>query len=241
LHVSPDGKTAVFTLRTDDLAKAKRIRHIWLMDTDGKNAHQFTFGEKGESSPIFSPDGKWIAFISSRDGDDNLYVISTTGGEGRRLTNISTGVSNPLWSPDGKWIAFSSDVYPECGADDACNKKIDQRWSKGPLHAHLADALLYRHWTQWKDGKRSHILLADASTGAVRDLTPGDFDSPPFQLGGALRYDFSPDSTELAFDSNHDKEQASSTNGDVWVVSLTGNQAPRNITASNPAFDGHPR
>jgi dipeptidyl aminopeptidase/acylaminoacyl peptidase len=241
LHVSPDGKTVVFTLRTDDLPKAKRIQHIWLMDADGKNAHQFTFGEKGESKPIFSPDGKWIAFISSRDGDDNLYVISTSGGEARQLTNISTGVSDPLWSPDGKWIAFSSDVYPECGADDACNKKIDQRWSKGPLHAHLADALLYRHWTQWKDGKRTHILVADASSGAVRDLTPGDFDSPPFELGGSLRYDFSPDSTELAFDSNHDRNLASSTNSDVWTVPLSGNQPPRNITASNPAFDGHPR
>jgi dipeptidyl aminopeptidase/acylaminoacyl peptidase len=241
LHLSPDGKVVLFTLRTDDLAKAKRIKHIWLMDADGKNAHQFTFGEKGESSPIFSPDGKWIAFISSRNGDDNLYIISAGGGEARQLTNISTGASDALWSPDGKSIVFSSDVYPECGADDACNKKIDQRWSQGPLHAHLASGLLYRHWTQWKDGKRTHILLTDVSTGAVRDLTPGDFDSPPFQLGGPLRYDFSPDSTELAFDSNHDRDQASSTNSDVWIVLLSGNQQPRNITVSNRAFDGHPR
>ena len=247
LHVSPAGKTILYTLYTNDLAKAKRTGHIWLMDADGKNTRQFTFGEKGESSPSFSPDGKSIAFISSRDGsdNDNLYVISASGGEARQLTNISTGVGDPLWSPDGKWIAFSSDVYPEC-ADDACNKKIEQRWSKGPLHAHMADALLYRHWTQWKDGKRTHILLADVSSGAVRDLTPGDFDSPPFQLGGALQYDFSPDSAELAFGSNHDRDQASSTNSDVWIVPLTpsqlsGNQSPRNITASNPAFDGHPK
>jgi len=241
LHVSPDGKLVLFTLATNDLARAKRTSHIWLMDIDGRNARQFTFGDKSESSPIFSPDGRWVAFISSRDGDDNLYLIPVSGGEARQLTHISTGVSDPLWSPNGKWIAFSSDVYPECGADDACNKKIEDRWSKGPLHAHTADALLYRHWTEWKDGKRTHILLADVSTGTVRDLTPGDFDSPPFQLGGALRYDFSPDSLELAFDSNHDSAQASSTNSDVWIVSLSGNQAPRNITASNPAFDGHPK
>jgi dipeptidyl aminopeptidase/acylaminoacyl peptidase len=241
LHVSPDGKTLAFTLLTNDLGKAKRIGHIWLMDTATKAASQFTFGEKGESSPIFSPDAKWIAFVSSRDGDPNLYVISTGGGEARQLTSISTGVSDPLWSPDGKWIAFSSDVYPECGADDACNKKIEERWSKGPLHAHLADALLYRHWTEWKDGKCTHVFLADASTGTLRDLTPGSFDSPPFQLGGALQYDFSPDSSELAFDSNHDRDLASSTNSDVWVVPLFGNQPPRNITASNPAFDGHPK
>jgi dipeptidyl aminopeptidase/acylaminoacyl peptidase len=241
LHVSPDGKTVLFTLQTSDLSKAKKVSHIWLMDADGKNTRQFTYGEKGESSPVFSPDAKQIAFISSRDGDDNLYVISASGGEAQQLTSISTGVSDPLWSPDGKWIAFSSDVYPECGADDACNKKIEERWSKGPLHAHMADALLYRHWTQWKDGKRTHILLADASTGKVRDLTPEDFDSPPFQLGGSLQYDFSPDSTELAFDSNHDRAQATSTNSDVWIVPLSGSQPPRNITASNPAFDGHPK
>ncbi|MFZ1918206.1 MAG: S9 family peptidase [Terriglobales bacterium] len=241
LHLSPDGKTIAFTLRTDNLPKAKRARHIWLMGADGGNARQFTVGEKNESSPVWSADGKWLAFISGRDGDDNLYVISTSGGEARKLTNISTGVADPIWSPDGKWIAFSSDVYPECGADDACNKKIDDRWSKGPLHAHMADALLYRHWTQWKDGKRTHVLLADVSSGSVRDLTPGAFDSPPFQLGGMTRYDFSPDSTELAFDSNHDRDQASSTNSDVWVVALTGNPPPRNITPANPAFDGHPR
>ena len=241
LHLSPDGKTIAFTLRTDDLPKAKRTRHIWLMGAEGQNTRQFTFGDKGESSPVWSPDSKWIAFISAREGDDNLYVISASGGEARKLTNISTGVADPLWSPDGKWIAFSSDVYPECGADDACNKKIDQQWSKGPLHAHMANALLYRHWTQWKDGKRTHVLLADVSSGSVRDLTPGDFDSPPFQLGGALQYDFSPDGTELAFVSNHDRDLASSTNSDVWLVSLTVNQPPRNITASNPAFDGHPK
>jgi len=241
LQVSPDGRTVVFTLRTDDLPRAKRARHIWMMDADGTNPRQFTCGEKGESSPIFSPDGKWIAFISSRDGGDNLYIISTSGGEARQLTKISTGVSDPLWSPDGRWIAFSSDVYPKCGADDACNRKIEERWSKGPLHAHMANALLYRHWTAWKDGKRTHILLAQVSDGETRDLTPGEFDSPPFQLGGSLQYDFSPDSKELAFDSNHDPDPASSTNSDLWIVPLTGSEPARNITSSNPAYDGTPR
>src|SRR5215813_5892289 len=242
IHTSPDGRSVIYALATSDLARAKRVSHIWMMGVDGQGARQLTNGEKGESSPVFSPDGKWISFVSSKDGGPQLYVMPATGGEAKKITKISTGVSDTLWSPDSKWIAFSSDVYPECGGDEACNQKISDTWSKGPLKAHSADSLLYRHWTDWKDGTRTHLFLANAETGAVRDLTPGDFDSPTFQLGGPLQYDFSPDSSEITFVSNHDKTPASSTNNDLWSLSLTDRSAkPRNITASNPAYDGSPK
>lgn len=240
LRVSPDGKSVVYTLTTSDLPRGKRSTHIWIMGADGRNARQLTDTPQGESSPVFSPDGRSIAFISSKDGSPNIYVMPSTGGEWRRVTNISTGASDPLWSPDGKQIAFSSDVYPECG-DDACNKKIAERREKGRLRAHSADSLLYRHWTAWRDGTRTHIFLATVETGEVRDLTPGEFDSPTFQLGGPLQYDFSPDSKELVYVSNHDRTPASSTNNDLWLISLTDkNSSPRNITSANPAYDGSP-
>jgi dipeptidyl aminopeptidase/acylaminoacyl peptidase len=240
--VSKDGKSTAFTVTISDLGKAKRVGHIWQMDADGRNLRQMTFGEKGESAPLFSPDGKWLSFISSRDGDANLYLLPTAGGEARQLTHLSTGVSDPLWSPNGKWIAFSTDVYPECGADDSCNKKTASRWDKGALKAHMADGLLYRHWTAWKDGTRTHIFLAAAGSGEVRDLTPGEFDSPPFQLGGPLQYDFAPDGSSFVFTSNHDRDPDSSTNSDLWILPLSDPSAkPRNITSANPAFDGSPR
>jgi len=242
VHLSPDGRMVLYAVTTSDLARAKRVSHIWTMSSDGQNQKQITSGDKGENSPTFSPDGKWISFVSSKDGSPQLYLIPAAGGTLRKLTNISTGVSDALWSPDGKWVAFSSDVYPECGGDDACNKKIADTWSKGPLKAHTADSLLYRHWTEWKDGTRTHVFLASTANGETRDLTPGDFDSPSFQLGGPLQYDFSPDSKELVFVSNHDKHPESSTNNDLWLLSLSDSQArARNITASNPSYDGSPK
>jgi dipeptidyl aminopeptidase/acylaminoacyl peptidase len=241
MHVSPDGRQIVFTLVGQDLGRAKQTSHIWLMDADGANARQFTFADQSDTSPVFSPDGKWLAFVREVAGDDQIFVMPLGGGDARQVTHISTGIDEPLWSPDSKSIAFASDVYPECGADDDCNKKIATRWEKGPLHAHMANELLYRHWTSWKDGQRSHVLLADVASGSVRDLTPGDFDAPRFQLSGPMQYDFSPDGKELVVDSDHGKHPESSTNSDLWAVSADGSQPARNLTSSNPAFDGNPR
>ncbi|MDQ1706804.1 MAG: hypothetical protein QOJ88_15 [Pyrinomonadaceae bacterium] len=246
LHLSPDGKTVIFVVTTSDLARAKHPSHIWALDlkgdTTGQQPRQLTSGDKSESSPSFSPDGKQILYVSSKDGAANFYLMQVNGPRTRKLTNISTGVSDPLWSPDGKWIAFSSDVYPECNGDDACNKRVAERWENGPLKAHIADELLYRHWTTWKDGTRTHVFLANAATGETRDVTPGNYDAPTFQLGGPLQYDFSPDSQELVYVSNHDRVPATSTNNDLWLLSLTDpNAQPRNITALNPAYDGSPK
>ncbi|MBD0371865.1 MAG: S9 family peptidase, partial [Pyrinomonadaceae bacterium] len=241
VHVSPDGSRIVYVLTVSDLARARRSNQIWMMDASGKSERQLSPEGTNASSPRFSPDGRQLAFITTKDGSSNIFLINTDGGEVRQLTNISTGVYDQLWSADGKWMAFSTDVYPECGADDACNKKIAERWEQGPLHAHMADDLFYRHWNAWKDGTRTHIFLVSVATGEVRDLTPGDFDSPTFQLGGPLQYDFSPDGTEFVFVSNHDKNPESSTNNDLWLLSLTDTNAKaRNITASNPAYDGSP-
>ncbi|HUJ13754.1 MAG TPA: DPP IV N-terminal domain-containing protein, partial [Thermoanaerobaculia bacterium] len=220
LALSPDQRSLAFTVSTTDLPRAKRSTQIWIMNADGSNAHALTQGN-ADSSPRFSPDGKEIAFIRENDGDTNLFLLPLGGGEARQLTHISTGVSDPLWSPDGKWIAFSTDVYPECNGDDACNKRIADRWSKGKLHAHMADALLYRHWTEWRDSKATHVWLADVESGETHDLTPGTDDYPPFELGGPLQYAFSPDSTELAVASNHDPDPQSSTNNDLFLISLT--------------------
>jgi dipeptidyl aminopeptidase/acylaminoacyl peptidase len=95
---------------------------------------------------------------------------------------------------------------------------------------------LFRHWTTWKEGKRSHIVVVSTESGETRDLTPGNYDAPPFSLGGQIDYVFSPDSKELAFARNTDKVEAISTNGDIFTVPVTGGE-PRRITGDNPAND----
>src|SRR5258708_18714217 len=242
LVLSRDGRSLAYVVATTDLTRAKRSARIWIMDADGGNARAVTNGDH-DSAPQWSPDGKTIAFVRETDGVANLWLLPLVGGEARQLTKVSTGVSGPLWSPDGKWIAFTTDVYPKCADDDACNKHIADTWSNGKLKAHMADnGLLYRHWKTWKDGTITHTWVVSVDDGKARDVTPGPFDFPPFELGGPLQYDFSPDSTKLVVESNHDYlSPASSTNSDLWMISLTTPSSPENITSTNQAFDGPPK
>src|SRR6266536_462294 len=198
-----------------------------------------------EGDPQVSPKGDLVAFTitdmdkAANKGTTQIYVVPLGGGEGRQLTNDEHSSTSPRWSPDGKWLAFASDVYPEC-KNDACNKRRADEVGKSKVKAHVAERLLYRHWKTWKDGMRSHVFVVSASGGESLDLTPGDYDAPPFSLGGMTDYSFSPDSKELAFASNHDKVEATSTNGDIWIVSVRGGAA-KNITAANHGYDGSPR
>lgn len=243
LVLSPDGKQIAFTVTSYQFEEAKKTQSIWVMDVHGKEKFQLTSSEKYDRSPMWSPDGQTIAFISDRSGKDQLYLISVDGGEARQLTHISTGVSSPLWSPDGSFIVFTSKVYPECGADDKCNKEIKETWDKGPLKAHVADGLFYRHWDFWRDGKMAHIFSVDMDE-TIRDLSPGPFQSPVFSLRGGHRYDISPDNETLAFASKRIPHPAESTNSDIFMEKLKGEikvSSVKNVTIFNEAADTSPR
>src|SRR5689334_12568221 len=85
VHVSPDGRSLLYAVTTSDLPRAKRLSHVWIMGIDGKNARELTSGDASESSPAFSPDGKWISYLSSKDGTSEIYVMPATGGEAKKL------------------------------------------------------------------------------------------------------------------------------------------------------------
>ncbi|HEY6190396.1 MAG TPA: S9 family peptidase [Pyrinomonadaceae bacterium] len=233
-QVSPDGRTIAFTITDPDVAANKPRTQIYLVPMEGGEPRALTSGDQSSESPRWSPDGKRLAYIS----DSQVWTIDVASGEKKKVTNVATGADAPVWSPDGKWIAFTSDVYPECTNDD-CNRKRAQAADESKVKAKMADRLLFRHWKTWKEGKRSHIFVVSIDGGAARDLTPGDWDAPPFSLGGPPEYAFSPDSKELAFTRNTDKDEAISTNNDLFTVAVTGGEA-RRITGDNRGADSTP-
>src|SRR5215467_2001087 len=236
--ISSDGKWVVYTVAVPDMEANRNTSNIWLAPVAGGEAIQLTQSGK-DSSPAWSPDGKTIAFISARSGDSQVYLLSMEGGEPHPLTKLSTGADLAIWSPDGKTIAFTSGVYPQC-KDDECNKKKDEEKDKNKVKAHVAEALLYRHWTHWNEGKRSHLFVIAANgSGTPKDLTQGaEYDVPPDQRGETNDINFSPDSKEICFTAVTDKVEATSTNGDLFIVAVGGGE-PKRITTQT-GFDGNP-
>src|SRR5688572_15488575 len=125
---SPGGNKVLYTVReavmTDD--RSEYVNQVWLCNADGSDQLQLTKGDKNSSNPKWSPDGKWIAFTSSRDSKTNLYVLPVGGGEAEKITDVKTSVGNYNWSRDGSMIAF----LMQDAADDKeeKNKKAKNDW-----------------------------------------------------------------------------------------------------------------
>jgi dipeptidyl aminopeptidase/acylaminoacyl peptidase len=243
--ISPDGKWVAFSAVEVDLAQNTRKSHLWVVPLAGGESKKITDDKAGESRPRFTPDGKSLSFLSAKDGGTQVWLqdfdsaIGALTGEAKKISSISTEADGQIFSPDGKWLLFTSGVYPDC-KDDACNKQKDEEQAKSKVKAREFKHLLYRHWTAYLGDKRTHIFIQPLDGSAPpRDLTPGDHDAPPFSLGGSDMYAFSPDSKEVAFTSNIDEVEATSTNSEVFVVPVTGG-TPKKISTSQGS-DGTPR
>jgi dipeptidyl aminopeptidase/acylaminoacyl peptidase len=239
--LSPDGRLAAYTVSTPDVAANTSRSAIWAVPTSGGEARRITSGDKRDSDARFSPDGRTLAFLSTRDGAPQIWTVPVAGGDASKATSVPTGVDAFTWAPDGGSFIASSTVFPEC-SDAACLQKELDRRANAKVRGRLADKVFIRHWDTWKDGTRSHILRVPVAGGPYVDLTPGNRDAPPFTVGGGVDWDVSPDGRELVYASNPDANEAISTNADVYVVAVNaGGGAAKDLTSANPAFDGTPR
>jgi dipeptidyl aminopeptidase/acylaminoacyl peptidase len=273
-EVSPDGRWVIFSVVDVNLEANTKTPHIWIVPLEAKTGstrsqvgmtgEREIIGDQDADRPRWAPDGKRFAFLSTKDGGQQVWVAEFDGAAGavsavHKLTSIASEADGELWS----------DVYAECdGQPDeiACDEKKLDETGKSKVKAQIFTHLLYRHWNAYKEGKRSHIFVTEAPplvapTAVARmivrryiDLTPGDYDAPVFSLGGQDNYAFSPDGQEVCYTSNHDKNPAASANNDLWLVPVNAGTDPagraasaaqvlaltKNITADNPASDSTP-
>ena len=233
-QISPDGKWVLYQQTAIDLGKSRNT-DLFIVPAGGGAPRALTSHPKSDSQGRFSKDGLQVAFLSSRDGAPQVYVLDLAGGEARRVTNLSQGVANFRWAAADKLVAIT-DVHPACtGVDfDACTKKkVEEKGESVRVY----DKLFIRHWDTWEDGLRSHVLWVDVKTSQATDLTQGDADVPPYP--GPNDFDVAPDGSEIAFGRNEDKDESASTNADIFVVATAKGGTARRISTS-PGFDGLP-
>ena len=217
------------------LKQNTKISHLWIVPASGGESKRLSETPNHEERPRFSPDGKRLIWTSKATDPTQIWMCdfdSNSGtliGKPHQVTNISTGADGAIWSPDGKNIVFVSAVYPDC-KDDACNKQRDEELKKSKVKAKIftqpvLSALERVHGIQAQPFIRRQRgcnltenigQVSSGQTGGLRneprDLTPGDHDVPPFHLGGQDMYAISPDGQELAYTSNIDEVEATSTN-----------------------------
>src|ERR1051326_5743377 len=243
---SPNGRWVAFDCEDVDLEANTKISHLWIWAATGGESRRLNSTPNHEERPRFSPDGKRLIWTSKATDPPQIWMCdfdSSAGarvGQPHQVTNISSGADGGIWSPDGKNIVFFSSVYPDC-PDDACNQKRDQELKNSKVKAKVFTQLFYRHWKSFTDFKRRHLFVqtvevpvssaetanpprtaADGTATTPRDLTPDDHDVPPFNIGGQDMYAISPDGKELAYTSNIDEVEATSTNNEIFIVPIAG-------------------
>ena len=208
-QMAPDGKWVAYTVTNIDQKANRRMSRIWIAAVDGSHPPVPFTGESASStSPRWSPDGRFMAFLSSRDGARaQVYVLSRNGGEARKVSNLESGVSSFEWSPDStRFVAVSRTGPPP-------SKNSDVR--------HYMHSNYKFNDSGYFDDKRSHLMVIDVKTGVSTQITDGiDWnDADPH---------WSPDSTHIAFVSDRTgKEFDFGHNTDIWVIPAAGGTLTR--------------
>jgi len=245
-QVSPDGRYVAYVMSETDMDADRRRTDIWLLDLTAKDAapRRLTQNPANDNSPRWSPDGSAIYFLSTRSGSSQVWRLQLGGGEATQVTDYPRDVGTLKVAPSGARIAVTMEVLPDC--DPACTKQKMDAKEKSKATGRMYDRTFIRHWDTWADGSRSHLFVTtigpDGKAGAPVDVMKaldGDVPSKPF--GGDEEYTFSPDGSTLVFSTRiAGRTEPWSTNFDLFEVPADGSAEPKNLTASNLAWDTQP-
>jgi dipeptidyl aminopeptidase/acylaminoacyl peptidase len=224
-RISPDGQQVVYVVTEIDARKHAYRSAIWQTPVGGGEARRLSAEPANATDPGWSPDGRWLAFVSEREGEvsrkaseeqkklgkgkPQIWLLPTTGGEAQQLTFMPHGASAPVWSPDGQWLAFSAPVGP-----------LDEEAEEGQANpkVRVLDQLWYR-----LDGagfifeRRSHLFLLNVAGGEPVQITDGDWDD-----GNPA---WSPDGKTLAFVSSREEDRWRAPSPDLYTLSIDAGKA----------------
>jgi len=234
MSVSPNGKMIVFSVKVPDINANSYKTDIYLMDINGNAVKRFTNSKGNNILPAFV-NGSVVSFLSSREGDYQIYEKDLYTGKIKKISSVPDGIDSYVKIKGKDSYAFQKEVFPDVKTlEDSISKEKEIKESG--VNVKVLTSLMYRVWNHWKDGKRSHIFSLGKR---YIDLTPGNYDTPPLDLGGRQDFLFTNDGEKIIYVKNVDKMVAISTNNDIFIRDLdTGNE--ENITKANRGSDADP-